>query len=726
MQLRGNETTVITGGMQAKRSAEFKFAMNDRMFEIFSSSIYQNKIRAVVREISTNAVDAHIDAGKPDVPFSVTLPTSFESMFVVRDYGKGLNEDQVYDIFTVYFESTKTNDNSNIGGYGLGSKSPLAYVDAFQIRSFQNGKMKTYTCYKDGKTPKVDLILEMDTDEPDGLEISLSVEDKDIERFNREAAIVYSFFDVKPEGSEHLNFEDLEVFEQEFNIYTCTSKNTNFGSASILMGGVLYPLTHDMLEAFDNTLWAKVNKIRNSIVFKAEIGDYDVPPSRENIDNTEHNLETFKDKMVEIDKKYQTYLDWLKVTTTDLGLLDARKFIEAELKNSFPDSYNVMFNFISSNDDFKFEGTTFDRTIDEDGELVVSSHTQKYRLNEWGVYANRLVKFYSPRMRYIERWDQHVVKTYALMPHRRNNRFPMNNGDSSDEIVVITVSGSYSNLLKENYREVRKECKIQSNNLNIVNEDNEDTIELLKLLYGEDSVKLYKFTDVMKTVNPEALKKQATTRNARGEKEHELLINGHVSTMSINRAKEYDKEVLYYVDNFRGVVHAERSGLSYFVEYLKEHGFEVHQLSSNSSLKRTYEKTDNFVELESVADHYIDKLASLVLTLPVEVHVSYKEKYLLRELSEYGILEPCLFAVDLDTRRQYDKAERFVRTFVSGDKLYSFNEKQNDTIAQQERRVREVFTKFPLLNSVSTYDIPDLKEDLKIYVNAKKGGSENE
>jgi len=96
------------------KTSGFKIQASAKAFEILSSNIYTNKVRAVVREYNCNAYDAHVAAGN-EQPWDVHLPTRLEPHFSVRDYGTGLSDEQVREIFTTYFHSTKTGSNDFVG-----------------------------------------------------------------------------------------------------------------------------------------------------------------------------------------------------------------------------------------------------------------------------------------------------------------------------------------------------------------------------------------------------------------------------------------------------------------------------------------------------------------------------------------------------------------------------------------------------------------------------------
>jgi DNA topoisomerase VI subunit B len=89
------------------QTQQFSILASAKAFDILTSKIYTNKVKAVIREISTNAWDSHQDAGNPD-PFDVHLPTSLEPWFSVRDYGTGISPEQMMTLYTEFFRSTRT------------------------------------------------------------------------------------------------------------------------------------------------------------------------------------------------------------------------------------------------------------------------------------------------------------------------------------------------------------------------------------------------------------------------------------------------------------------------------------------------------------------------------------------------------------------------------------------------------------------------------------------
>lgn len=173
MLMTREHETVQANGLGA--GGAFTIAASAKAFEVLSSNLYQNKTLAVIREIACNAADAHRAAGLPISDIEIHLPTYSEMWFAVRDYGSGLSTDDVLSLYTTYFRSTKDRDNSQIGGFGLGSKSPFAVADQFTVTSWHGGTKTTFVCYKADGTPQVNMVGSTPCGSETGLEVRVAM-----------------------------------------------------------------------------------------------------------------------------------------------------------------------------------------------------------------------------------------------------------------------------------------------------------------------------------------------------------------------------------------------------------------------------------------------------------------------------------------------------------------------------------------------------------------------
>lgn len=224
------------------KTSGFKIQASAKAFEILSSNIYEHKVRAVIREYNCNAYDAHVLAGN-EQPWDVHLPTHLEPYFSVRDYGTGLSDEQMRQVFTTYFDSTKIHSNEFIGGLGLGSKSAFSLVDSFTVVSYYNGTKSDYSCYKDKNgEPQLALLCETDTDEPNGLEVSMSVDGRSGE-FDAEAVRVFKYFDVLPNINDQEVVRDIQIQKDEYDFVTeDMSLRNDWGNLYAVMGNVAYQI----------------------------------------------------------------------------------------------------------------------------------------------------------------------------------------------------------------------------------------------------------------------------------------------------------------------------------------------------------------------------------------------------------------------------------------------------------------------------------------------------
>lgn len=229
-----------SGGMD---SNVFAIKTSPQAFQLLSSGLYTNKVKAVLRELGCNAVDAHTAAGCPEKPIEVKLPNALDKQFYVKDYGTGLSHEQVMRLYTTYFDSTKQQSDNFIGGFGVGSKSPFAYTDTFTVESRYNGEKRLYTAFvNESGIPTIMQMSEEKTDEPNGLTIGFPVKPEDISNFAREAFDTYKWFSVHPiiKGNADIRFKDLEKVRLG-NLWYRTDAGYN-SSPTVRMGSVAYPM----------------------------------------------------------------------------------------------------------------------------------------------------------------------------------------------------------------------------------------------------------------------------------------------------------------------------------------------------------------------------------------------------------------------------------------------------------------------------------------------------
>lgn len=284
MIIEGVKNNTETSG--SFQTSGFRIEASAKAFKLLSSNPYKFKVRAVIREITCNALDANTDAEVSAVP-RVHLPTKLEPWFSVADNGKGLSPDDIRDVYTVYFCSTKTNSNKLIGALGIGAKSPLCLVDSFIVKSVCDGVKYQYSVYKDENgLPQMALLSSCPTEDPSGVEVVVNVMGRDIE-FQDEAVEVFKYFDVIPE----INISSVKekiVAAREFKVKgDGFAFNTGYGSCKAIMGNVAYDIPHGYGLDIDGYI-------------RFEIGDLDFDLGRESLSLDSKTIANLKARVEQV------------------------------------------------------------------------------------------------------------------------------------------------------------------------------------------------------------------------------------------------------------------------------------------------------------------------------------------------------------------------------------------------------------------------------------------
>ena len=315
MIIKDTETTLETIG-NIQDEAQFKMRTSQKAFQILSS-LYSDKPLAIVRELGCNAMDSHIASGQPNRPFHIHAPNSLEPWLLIQDFGTGISHENIYEIYSTYFASTKTNTNTQVGMLGLGSKSPFCYTDNFTITSNHLGVKRIYNAYFNQQgMPTIALASQEQTKDENGVSIQIPIKTKDLGDFNHAIYKAFRFFKTKPNisGADvnwNLNKPDFEgTFWQSYH--------NQHNECIAIMGGVAYPIDIYKLEHEHYDIARKAG-----LVIQFNIGELDVTPSRESLMYHDWVINALNEKIALVKKDFVTKVED-QIKNSD-NLLDALK-----------------------------------------------------------------------------------------------------------------------------------------------------------------------------------------------------------------------------------------------------------------------------------------------------------------------------------------------------------------------------------------------------------------
>jgi hypothetical protein len=347
-------TTLNTNVAQAH---SFNIKMDANLYEALSASIYSDKEKAVVREYTTNAIDANRSAGV-ELPVEITIS---EAEFSVADRGKGMGYRFVTRLFSTYNWSDKRKEETAIGGFGMGSKAAFAYSDTFIVNTIVRRKevsiKSSYVCHKgQGGVPVVMRMsrLRVGNDEETGTRISVPLKEKADDIFRLKACELAQDMDFPVKLNGYLIEKYTPIIEQE------GSKTSE--CPKVILQGVAYPLSlHEIFQDFTGSK-GKYSVYGLSVALKVKPGVVMPTLSREAIKWTEESkdrirtlyleaVDSLKQKLREKLDKESTLLEKNKIASgLIIGTKDSIKWrgmdsneLHDYLKQKYP-SLRVVWN----------------------------------------------------------------------------------------------------------------------------------------------------------------------------------------------------------------------------------------------------------------------------------------------------------------------------------------------------------------------------------------------
>ena len=333
-----SENDIVFGNTTNSKS--FTISASAKAFKVLSSNIYKNKIRAVVRELVCNAVDAHV-LNQQTKPYVVKAPNPLDPRFIVRDFGPGLSDEDMIELYTTYFASTKAERNDQIGALGLGSKSPFAYTSTFSVVSYFEGIARVYNCVLSNGEPAIIKVHESPFVEGDenGIEVIVPVKSDDLSRWAEEISYVMRPFksgSYTIKGSSSIEIDSFDKLTDNHNhpewIGVNDSSNHNRGVYA-LYGNIVYPLAE---VPGLNASWLRIHY--QTIYVKFELGQLDIQPSREELSLDETTVKNI------VTKVNRLSLSLMESDISHLESIENDREIYREIQTMSQNMKNTMIN----------------------------------------------------------------------------------------------------------------------------------------------------------------------------------------------------------------------------------------------------------------------------------------------------------------------------------------------------------------------------------------------
>ena len=262
------------------------------------TNLYKDPELAVIREYYTNALDAHQAAGVTK-PVEIKLPTWDDPTYRVKDFGIGMSEDDIRNIYAQYGASTKRNTNDQLGAFGLGCKSALTITQQFTLVSVKDGFKSTVLIAKsESGINTVNVISSIPTTEGNGTSVQIPVK-SNLQFFIGKAKRFFAFSKpgsvlvdgVEPDYAPALAQKQDNPNDSSMEVYV---RPKNDGESYVIMGPVPYALSQSEIQASLNRIKASnisMGFIRMPKYFVVPVGSVDLTPSREGLRFTDQTNE---------------------------------------------------------------------------------------------------------------------------------------------------------------------------------------------------------------------------------------------------------------------------------------------------------------------------------------------------------------------------------------------------------------------------------------------------
>jgi len=273
--------TFSSNSQQTKECFFSKGKTNQRNLIV---SNYSYPERAIIRELTANARDAHIQAGQTK-PIKLTVKNNSDQKYItkgfwfeIRDYGNGVSKEYLDNEWCEIGLSTKSESNDQVGAFGIGRMTPFCLAESFSITTFQDGKAHSYVMSENSSGVFQNTFLgTRDTNEENGLKIQFQTNKG---RINPEHFFNVLFLDVPLDATvdgQKIKIQNHSDYSWHGDDYSLSNRG-----GFVIYGGIAYEPVY--------TSYLGGSPLNVTI----PLGELEVSSSREALSRTTENCEIIK------------------------------------------------------------------------------------------------------------------------------------------------------------------------------------------------------------------------------------------------------------------------------------------------------------------------------------------------------------------------------------------------------------------------------------------------
>lgn len=285
------------------------FMASDRViYDLLTSTMYSRPLRTAMQEYIQNALDEHTLLNV-SAPIEISVPDETSPQWSVKDYGRGMDFDTAKKVFVGYGLSDKQATNALVGGFGMGAKSGLGYADSYSIASNKDGRQIVCFVSKNAEgIPRISLQSERPTTEPNGTTVIIPIKACDYpSTILQELDHILQFmpkekYTLKTQAGREWKIDENPIRVDLEHAFFPKRMPYQRNAARILVNQTIYPI--DDIDFLDHGTKTLVQ----GVVLRAQTGDIDINPNREQVRMTPRTKQFIQNKARLLNEKVKEFI----------------------------------------------------------------------------------------------------------------------------------------------------------------------------------------------------------------------------------------------------------------------------------------------------------------------------------------------------------------------------------------------------------------------------------